>query len=140
MFKLNALVLATVSVVVSASACAGVSASTVTRAEVTAEYQRARAAGELPITGHETSYTVKTPAASSLTRAEVQAEYVRARAAGELRHVSGYASAADAAPNVVASTLTRADVINEYLRARSTGELAESNIDFGAPQLRRAMR
>ncbi len=137
MTKLNALLLATVSVFASASAYAAESASGLTRAEVTAEYQRARAAGELPITGYETSYTLKARAPATLTRADVQAEFVRASQAGELRSVNGYASAADA-PTV--SSLTRAEVRNEYVRARSTGELAEANIDFGSPQHLRALR
>lgn len=137
MTKLNALFLATVSVCASASAYAAESASAWTRAEVTAEYQRARAAGELPISGYETIYTLKAPTASTLTRAEVQAEFVRASQAGELGNVNGYASAAHT-PTV--STLTRAEVRNEYVRARSTGELAEANIDFGSPQQLRAIR
>ncbi len=137
MTKFNAILLTTLSVFASASAVAGGSVSTLTRAEVTAEYQRALAAGELPITGYETTYTAKVPAATTLTRAEVQAEFVRARQAGELRNVYGYASAAET-PTV--SFLTRAEVANEYVRARNTGELAEANIDFGAPQHQRAMR
>lgn len=138
MNKLNALLLTALSVFASTTAFAGEPASTLTRAEVTAEYLRARAAGELPITGYETVYTVNKPVASTLTRAEVQAEYVRARQAGELNDVSGYASAARSAPG--ASNVTRAEVINEYVRARSTGELAEASNDFGSPQYRRAMQ
>jgi hypothetical protein len=137
MIKINALLLTTLSVFASTAAYAA-APSTLTRAEVTAEYQRARAAGELPITGYETAYTVKKPAATTLTRAAVQAEYFRARQAGELMDVSGFASAARTAPT--ASTLTRADVVNEFLRARSTGELAEASNDFGSPQYRRVVR
>ena len=67
MIKLNALLLTTLSVFASTAAYAA-APSTLTRAEVTAEYQRARAAGELPITGYETAYTVKKPAAKDAPR------------------------------------------------------------------------
>ncbi|MFM9917445.1 MAG: DUF4148 domain-containing protein [Rhizobacter sp.] len=138
MNKFNSLLLTSLSLLASSAAFAASPASTLTRAEVTAEYVRARAAGEVPITGYETVYSVKAPAASGLTRAEVQAEYARARQAGELNDVSGFASAIRTVQG--ATTLTRADVLNEYVRARSTGELAENSNDFGSPQYRRVMR
>lgn len=138
MKSLNALLLTALSVFAVTPAFAGEPASTLTRADVTAEYLRARAAGELPVTGYETSYTRPASGVSRLTRAEVQAEYVRARQAGELNDIDGYASAAGSATS--ASGLTRADVINEYLRARSTGEWAEISSDYGPPQSRRVMR
>lgn len=56
--------------------------STLTRAEVIAEYVRAKQAGELNLTGYPTFGNQKSR--STLTRAEVQREYQRAREAGEL--------------------------------------------------------
>ncbi|MBP6270841.1 MAG: DUF4148 domain-containing protein [Rhizobacter sp.] len=139
MNKINALLLTSLSLFAATTAFAGESASTRTRADVIAELVAARAAGELPVSGYETSYTVNTrSAASTLTRADVQAEYARARQAGELEEVTGYSSVANVATGP--SRLTRSDVVNEYVRARSTGELAEASNDFGLLQFRRVMR
>ncbi len=138
MTKLNAILFTSLSLFAATSALAQSEPSTLTRAAVIAEYQRAQLAGELR--HHEADVGQISTAASqrSLTRAEVQAEYVRASQAGELRLVD-YPDLATPVASVK-STLTRADVRNEYLRARATGELAEARNDFGSPQYRRAVQ
>ncbi len=151
MIKLNALVLAAFAVLNSASASAFASTptSTLTRAQVVAEFERARAAGELPASANETNTKTQRPAASTLTRAEVQAEYLRARAAGEPIDIEEQASAANSTANSArtaaptgarAMALTRAEVLSDYLRARHSGELALRSNDAGEPQYRRAMQ
>ncbi|MDL2337955.1 MAG: DUF4148 domain-containing protein [Pseudomonadota bacterium] len=137
MNKLNALILASLSIFAATSASAAPNSSSLTRAEVQSEYARARAAGEVNNTGYDTVYDHRSPAASQLTRAEVQAEYLRAKAAGDLLTVAGYASAADVATS---STLTRAEVFKEYQRARESGELAALSNAFGSSPARRVMQ
>ena len=91
------------------------------RADVVAEYLRARAAGELDHEGFPTATAAK-HTASTLTRANVTAEYLRARAAGEIS--IGFERALPVKAPV--STKTRAEVQMEYERARKAGELDTS--------------
>jgi hypothetical protein len=58
--------------------------STLTRAEVKAEVQQARARGELRPAGEEDVVVAAPPQRSTLTRAAVKAEVLQARANGEL--------------------------------------------------------
>ena len=123
MNKFNALILTSISIFASTAAFAGQSEGGLTRAEVQAEYQRARAAGEINDTGYTTAVTSKLSSVSTLSRADVMAEYQRALAAGELKvHNSGYSTATTSA-TPSASTLTREQVMSEYRRARDAGEL-----------------
>ena len=139
MIKLKALLLSVVSLLAATSAMADSAPSTLTRADVIAEYQRARLAGEVHHPEYDASHGRGQVASSarSLTRAEVQAELKRARDAGELQHIDHQHDVAAAA---FPSTLTRAQVFQEYERARVSGELAEARNDFGSPQYRRVMR
>jgi len=110
-----------------------VSPSSLTRAEVQAEYQRAVAAGEL----HDLSLNRFTsPAAhraeSKLTRAEVQTDYQRAVATGELHDLSINRFTFPVEKRAE-SRLTRADVVAEYIRARNAGEL--NSVDFDPASL-----
>ena len=137
MSTIKSLVFAAASILSVAPALAADTIQPLTRAEVQAEYQRARAAGEIDDTGFATAIRTLASTPSRLSREQVQAEYQRARAAGELLTVAGYSSAAD---RTTASSLTRADVIGEYLRARDSGELAQLEHWFGSNQMHRALR
>lgn len=137
MLKLKALLLTSVSLLAATSALAGNLPSTLTRADVVAEYQRARQAGELLHADFGPQHSRVASSERPLTRSEVQAEYLRAKQAGEIQrndyfHVQGSAA--------TPSTLTRADVFKEFVRARDAGELAEIRNDFGSPQNRRAFQ
>jgi hypothetical protein len=103
------------------------SPSTLTRAEVQAEYQRAVAAGEVhDLSINRYSFPSEQHADSKLTRAEVKAEYQAARVAGagQVRNISFNN------PGVAAdSKLTRAEVVAEFVRARDAGELDQANFD-----------
>ena len=94
------------------------------REQVVAELQRARASGELAaFNSEDPSNFLRFPQAggSTLSRAAVLAELQRARAAGEL---VGQDSEVDVLPQVAAvSTKTRAEVLAELERARASGEL-----------------
>lgn len=123
MHKLTTMVLASLSLVAASSTFAGDKPQSLTRADVQAEYQRARAAGEINESGFP-NYDALAKTASTLSRAEVTAEYQRALAAGEVQaHNSGYPGTLSARPPV-ASKLTRKEVQAEYLRARNAGELS----------------
>lgn len=138
MFKLKAILLATLSVVAVTSVQASGPVTSLTRESVVAEFQRARAAGELTIVspGELTVHSTPSATPSTLTRADVQAEYRRARNAGEIR--LGNASASEMPQGM--STLTRADVVREYQRARNAGELAEANATDNSPLSRRTVQ
>ncbi len=138
MYKLNAIVLTSLSLFAATSALAQTGPSTLTRAAVIAEYQRAQLAGELRHNEADVSQISVAAPQVSLTRAEVQAEYLRAKQAGELRLVD-YPDLGTSTASVK-SSLTRAVVRNEVQRARATGELAEAHNDFGSPHHRRAYR
>jgi len=97
MNKFNAIIFAAVSLVASTSALAnggtgpgfgnnwGSQASTtLTRAEVVADFQRAKTAGEVQFHNVSLAGFPKNVASLTLTRAEVVAEYERARNAGEI--------------------------------------------------------
>ena len=96
MNKLATLILASFATLAAASAFAEVQVdnigyptyaasapSKLTRAEVRAEYLRAKAAGELPAVEGYPVEAARAPV-SKLTRADVYKEYLRARDAGEL--------------------------------------------------------
>ena len=143
MLKLSAPVLAAFAVPNSVSASASTPTSTPTRAQVVAEFERARAAGELPASANETNNTPQRPAASTPMRAAVQAEYLRARDAGEQNGIGDRASACSSTANSArtgvpasakAVALTRADALSEYLRARHICKLALRSNDAGEPQ------
>lgn len=139
MLKLHALLLSSLAVLTVTPVSAESRTSSLTRADVIAEYQRARLAGEVRHPEYDASHGHGQVASSarSLTRAEVQAELKRARDAGELRHIDHHH---DVAAVAFPSTLTRAQVFQEYERARVSGELAEARNDFGSPQYRRVIR
>ena len=97
MNKFNALAFAAITLVASTSVLAnggtgpgfgnnwGSQASTtLTRAEVVADFQRAKSAGEVQFHNVSLAGFPKNVASSTLTRAEVVAEYERARNAGEI--------------------------------------------------------
>lgn len=93
--------------------------STVTRAEVHAEFLRARAAGELRVVEANFPFAITGPA-STLNRAEVIAETKHARSAGELDFSDVTYPVLAATPR---SMLTRADVCAQVVRARKDGTL-----------------
>ncbi|WP_317203687.1 DUF4148 domain-containing protein [Janthinobacterium sp.] len=125
------LIAALLTVAASAAAFAQAPAVGLTRAEVTAELLRARAAGELS-TG-ESDYPKMPPFVSTLSRAQVTAEMVRARAAGEM------SSGETDYPKMPAfvGTLTRAEVTAELLRARAAGEIPVTESDLDVAQTRK---
>ncbi|HAT31604.1 MAG TPA: hypothetical protein DCW29_12350 [Janthinobacterium sp.] len=99
-------------------------ASGATRDQVMAEFQRARAAGEL--SQGEWDYPKMPVAASTVTREQVTAELLRARAAGELSsNESNY-------PNIPASTtaVSRSQVVAELAQARKNGQIPATGADF----------
>jgi hypothetical protein len=100
-----------------------------TRAEVTAELYRARAAGE--ICGNEAECD-QMPARSSA------AVDPRAAAAARNIHICQNEAECDAAPRRT-FTVTRAEVQAELYRARAAGEIAETEADndIGRAELRR---
>ncbi len=97
-----------------------------TREQVSAEFLRARAAGEINYSEADYDRLVLTPAASGVTRAEVVAELVRARAAGEMND-----SEVDY-PHLpaVASTTTRVQVTAAFLEARKNGQIPQTEADY----------
>jgi len=109
-----------------------------TRQQVTAELQRARASGEIDNAAAELnggSYgRAKSwnSAAMRPTRTEVVAELQRARSSGELDRTS---SELEGAP-VIASTshFSRGEVVAELKRARASGELDRTAMELeGSP-------
>ena len=79
-----------------------VSPSSLTRAEVQAEYQRAVAAGEVhDLSINRYTFPAEQRAESKLTRDDVKAEYQRAVAAGEVHDLSinRYTFRSSSAPN-----------------------------------------
>ena len=90
-----------------------------TRDQVRAAYNEARASGSLPSNGEAQTVTVKA-STSTLTRAAVRAEYYAARAAGTLPP-TGEGQQVRAVP--APSALTREAVRAEYIRARMAGTL-----------------
>jgi hypothetical protein len=99
----------------------------VTRAQVLAEFDAARARGEVA-TG-DLSY-VAPATGRALTRAEVLADLARARANGELAH----GEMLDV-PMPVSAPRTRAEVKAEWAAARARGETNIGDVAYG-PQLR----
>lgn len=105
------------------------------RQEVVAELQRARASGELA-RYHSENPDFHGPTltnGSKVTRAEVLAQLEQARASGELARSQrdNYEPPVPTGPG-----LSRAEVVAELLRARASGELAILNSnrnDFGLP-------
>lgn len=98
----------------------GGASAALSREQVIAELQRARAAGEMDHLDSEIGYTPQL-AVSTKTRAEVVAELQRARAAGEMDQLD---SEGGYVPKITtASTTTRAQVLAELERARASGEL-----------------
>jgi hypothetical protein len=146
MNKFNTIVFAALTVLGSAQAMAAgvesfnrvqlvthVSPSSLTRAEVQAEYQRAVASGEL----HDLSLNRFTSPAehraeTNLTRAEVQTDYQRTVASGEVHDLSINRFTFPVERHAE-SKLTRADVKAEYIRARNAGEL--NAVDFDSASL-----
>lgn len=109
--------------------------STVSRAEVRAEVQRAMAAGDLVTPSDVAATAVATraktpevdavrvaqkPQAAGKTRAEVNAELAQARADGSLTRPSDV----NAFDNAVASTRTRDEVRKEAIAATRSGQAA----------------
>jgi hypothetical protein len=103
-----------------------------TRAEVVAELQRARAAGEIlnPDYAAAQTPTVQT-GPGALTRAEVRADLERARRAGEVLDPDYDYAMQHPAP-AQPSGLTRAEVVGEYKRAVAAGEVL--NPDYAAAE------
>ncbi len=106
--------------------------SQLTRAEVKAEVQRARDAGEL-IVASETALNATQPvkATSGLTRAEVRAEVLKAQADGSLARAAELDGnfAAAPAPTNTAAARTREEVRAEaiaYTRERNRAGRVES--------------
>jgi hypothetical protein len=138
MNKFNALAFAAITLVASTSALADggtgpgfgnnwvrqASTSTLTRAEVQVELQRAKNAGELQFHNVSLAGFPKDLSTSTLTRAEVLAEYERAKNAGEIEFHS-------------ASLSTIAKGVHG---TRSADDMASLDGGFGAAQLQRATR
>jgi hypothetical protein len=136
MNKFNALAFAAITLVASTSALAGSGTgfdatsgrqavtSTLTRAEVVAEYQRAKTAGEVQFHNVSLAGFPKDSSTSTLTRAEVLAEYERAKNAGEIEFHS-------------ASLSTIAKGVHG---TRSADDMASLDGGFGAAQPQRATR
>lgn len=105
------------------------------RQEVVAELERARASGELA-RNHSENPDFHGPTLTSgsmVSRADVLAQLERARASGELARSQreSYEPPVPTGPD-----LSRAEVVAELLRARASGELAILNSnrnDFGVP-------
>lgn len=103
------------------------------RQEVVAELERARASGELA-RNHSENPDFHGPALTSgskVSRAEVLAQLTRARASGELADSQRESYEP---PVTTGSGLSRAEVVAELLRARASGELAilhSNRNDFG---------
>ncbi|QPF72707.1 DUF4148 domain-containing protein [Roseateles sp. DAIF2] len=100
-----------------------------TREQVVAELERARASGELAVLNSENPSAFERgqfQAKSNTTRAAVLAELERARSAGEIARVDYEAYGPVFAKQGV-STKTRAEVVAELERARANGELAVLN-------------
>ena len=120
----------------SGTASAGVQSShALTRAEVKAELQRARASGELALQTNDL-YGTQLPQTrqSTLSRAEVTADLQRARASGELARETdelyGLIPAASASTASVGAPITHAEVRAETARAAKSGELRRQSNEF----------
>jgi hypothetical protein len=102
-------------------------APALSRAQVVAELDAARAAGQLGIMNGEDSgsfYLARQSTPSHVTRAEVVAEMQAARAAGQLGVMSGEDSGSFyLASYRTPSTRTRGEVIAEMQAARAAGQL-----------------
>ncbi|NYT85214.1 DUF4148 domain-containing protein [Pollutimonas harenae] len=90
-----------------------------TRAQVVAELQAARAAGQLSV--GELDYPIAINQTSSLSRAQVVAELAAAKAAGQLSVGELDYPIASSHP----STVTRAEVVAELYAAKAAGQLVE---------------
>ncbi|HEX2010266.1 MAG TPA: hypothetical protein VJN44_04940 [Roseateles sp.] len=105
------------------------------REQVVAELQRARAADELVLLNSENPEAFgrgKISTASKTNRAAVLAELTQARAAGELERVD---SESYGTPIALGSTRSRTDVVAELQRARANGQLDTVNGDRSDYQL-----
>src|SRR5262245_50560896 len=106
----------------SAAALAGeIEQPSATRAQVRAEFLKARASGQLP---HGEFYPAQTQPApvASVSRAEVKEQFRTAQAAGELLP-AGEAASLRRSDVHFDATLARADVKSEVIAARKAGEL-----------------
>lgn len=108
-----------------AAACAQAAPGGLTRAEVRAELERARAAGEIQPWNDEVYPPRATTARSSVTRAQVQAELDAARASGELARLQRETYVPEAAAGT-GQAKTRAQVRAETAEARRLGLLRGS--------------
>lgn len=113
-----------------------VNSAPLTRAQVVAELQRARASGELAretdeLYGSQPAQTYP----STTTRAQVKAELKQAIDSGELKRETDelYGAFEPAPVHSTRSTLTRAQVHAEVLAAQKSGELARVNEDETYP-------
>ncbi|QPF74435.1 DUF4148 domain-containing protein [Roseateles sp. DAIF2] len=101
------------------------------REQVAAELQAARASGQLQLLNSENpdaagrGQIAASGKASALSRATVLNELQHARASGELARVDSESYGPSVAP--VASTKTRAEVMAELQRARASGEIEAIN-------------
>lgn len=123
------LTLAIVALIAAGSSLAG----GLSRQEVIAELERARASGELARNHSENPdfYRPLISSASTVSRAEVLAQLEQARASGELARSQRESYEP---PVPTGRALSRAEVVAELLRARATGELAilhSDRNDFG---------
>lgn len=103
-----------------------------TRAEVVADLQKARASGELDRQQREGagySHLELNSNGASASRASVLAELRRAQAAGELDNAFRESASHQfgQSPSKATSSVTRAEVKAELDRARRSGELARLN-------------
>jgi hypothetical protein len=95
----------------------------VTREQVRAEFNQARANGTLPANGEGQTAIAPKVAPSTLTRQAVQAEYFAARAAGTLAPTGeGQEAKVAVAPSVASRDAVRA----EFYAARKAGTLPKN--------------
>ena len=111
--------------------------SALTRADVTADLQRARAAGELLAPG-ERYDGAPVSTTSTVARADVKAQVAAAEAAHQLMP-AGEGRPDDPSLQGAPSTLTRADVKEQNLAARRTGQLLPAG-DSAYPDMNAAQR
>jgi len=123
MKTLASLLLISATVAGTAAQAQDVQANALTREQVVAELQAARAAGELSV--GEIDYPPAIAPAESLTRAQVVAELDAARAAGQIS-----VGELDYPPAVSqTSSVSREQVVAELRAARAAGQISVGELD-----------